>query len=392
MRSLIKFLVGVTFSVLVTSAAGQVQCGRVDWINTAYDYYPGHQLDNSKAAAVVQVSENVGHISIVIYKPAQKRAFYYSPEYFETQNNGRSWQVLTRDQPQHLPILPYTYFQSPSESRILYKLLPDIGLYLRSEDTGRTWILPQYEIDGKPASKFAEQISGSHGFHLEIRIVAVHPHEPKTLYAAAWVRPWPNSDEELKDHKLVGVYRSLDSGDHWNSFSEEVLAFGLNWTESLPLGINPSNPNFFLAVGRHGIEKSEDGGKSWEPVGQADLFNTRPIYRAENRTNRKMLGAPVATEVYEFLFDPHAEQIIYMLTNKGLFKTTDRGKSWRLLELGFDEIDAITSVGLNPIHSNQIVVGSRHGLYLSNDGGCHFQAVRSPGEQATTSVQHERPN
>jgi photosystem II stability/assembly factor-like uncharacterized protein len=218
-------------------------------------------------------------------------------------------------------------------------------------------------------------------------MVGVHPLEPKTLYAGISIVPWPDSAGELKTRRLEGVYRSTDGGEHWQKFTEEIQAFGLNWTQALAFGVSPAEPNIFFGVGHHGVEKSKDGGKTWQAVGQADLLNSRPLYSGEVLSKRKMLGAPVTAEVYDFLFYPRAKQVLYMLTNRGVFKTTDLGKSWRLLDLGFDEIDAITTVGLNPIHTNQIFVGSRYGLFLSNDSGCHFQRITSPGEQ---TQEHER--
>ncbi|HEY1939967.1 MAG TPA: hypothetical protein VGJ33_18715 [Candidatus Angelobacter sp.] len=321
-------------------------------------------------------------MDLVVYKAdKQKRAFYYTPEYFETRNNGKSWQTLIEDQPHHLLAVPFVYFQTPSDSRILYQLMPDLGVYLRSEDGGQTWALPRYEIEEKSADQFAQKIGGGRGFHLEIRIVGVHPLDPKTLYAGIRVTPWPDSGDELKDHKLEGVYRSIDGGDHWTMFTSEIHSFSLNWTQTSALGISPAKPDILFGAGRHGIEKSEDGGKTWNPVGQADLLDSRPVYRGEAISKRTMLGAPSSIEVYEFLFDSRAGKTFYMLTNRGIFKTIDLGESWRLLDLGFDEIDAITTVGINPIHTNQIIVGSRYGLYLSEDGGCHFQRIPSPGER-----------
>src|SRR5580765_4305855 len=355
-----RFFRRMALWTVVGTSAAYAQCGRPNWNNVLYDYYPGHRLPDPKAAAIVQVSEQKGLLALVVYKSGeQKKTFYYTPEYFETYNNGKSWKRLIGDQPQRLPAVPYIYLQSPSNSQVLYKLIPDLGLYLRSEDGGRTWIMPQYEFEGKAAGQFAQEIGGGRGFHLEIRIVGVHPSEPKTLYAGALVAPWPDSGDELKARKLEGIYRSVDGGEHWNKFTEEIYAFGLNWTQSLAFGISPVNSEILFGIGHQGIEKSQDGGKTWLPVGQAHILDSRPIYRAETFSKRKMLGAPVTQEVYEFLFDPQANQTLYMLTNRGVFKTTDLGKTWLLLDLGFDEIDAITTVGLNPIHTNQIVVKSK---------------------------------
>ncbi len=362
----------------------QNQCGRMDWSAVQYEYYPGHRGESPRAASIQSVAENEGRLTIVARKSGVPQANYYSvPEYFETRDEGKVWQALPGDIPSGVPAAPYIYFQAPSDPTVIYKLISDLGLYLRSVDGGHRWRLPKYEIDGKSPDQVAEQLGGATGFHLEVLIVAVHPTDPNTLYAGMRATPWPGSGDDLTDHSLLGLFRSTDGGDHWAKFTDEIQAFRPNWTGTSVLGINPTNPDVVFGVGRHGIEKSTDAGRTWLPVGEEHSLEARPLYRAELKSKTKILGAPVALEAYEFLFDPKDTQTVYLLSNRGIFKTVDQGKSWRLLDLGFDEVDAITTVALNPGQSNQLFVGSRYGLFASHDGGCHFRRFPSPGENST---------
>jgi photosystem II stability/assembly factor-like uncharacterized protein len=253
--------------------------------------------------------------------------------------------------------------------------------------------LPQYVIGGKSRDQFAAQVGGRDGFRLDVSIVAVDPTQPRTLYAALRVVSWFDSDLHLKSHNVDGVYQSVDGGEHWRKFTSEILPFNLSWAGVSALGISPGNPNLMIGSGRHGIEKTVDGGKTWVPVGQVDLLEARPVYRQEHGGRTQMLGAPVVQDLYEFLFDQHAAGTVYMLSNRGIYKTIDSGTSWRLLDLGFDEIDAINSMALNPHKTDQIIVGSRYGIFISNDGGCHFKRISSPTEteRATTSVAFPPP-
>jgi len=380
MKNLQWFFWGIGLWVFVGVSAIEGQCGRPDWSNVLYEYYPGHERD-ARAATIIKVSEDNEQLMLVVYKSAfRNKNFYYTPEYFQTKDNGKSWQTLIGDQPQTLQAVPYIYFQSPSDPKTSYKLLSDLGLYLRSEDSGRTWALPQYSVDGKTPMQIADE-TGGRGYHLEARIVGVHPKDAKTLFAGMRVAPWSDSSSDLRTKQLSGLYKSVDGGEHWVRLTDEIHAFGLNWTQTSAVGVSPGNPDIIFAVGQHGIEKSENGGKTWALVGQAGLLNSRPLYRAEVNSKTKMLGAPVSQEVYEFLFDPNTLQTVYMLTNRGIYKTIDGGNSWRLLALGFDEIDAITTVALNPTNPDQIFVGSKYGIFFSKDGGCHFDRIPSPDGQ-----------
>jgi photosystem II stability/assembly factor-like uncharacterized protein len=64
-----------------------------------------------------------------------------------------------------------------------------------------------------------------------------------------------------------------------------------------------------------------------------------------------------------------------MLSNKGVYRTTDGGESWRLLNLGYDVLYAYNTIALNPAKPKEVFVGTMNGFYYSKDKGCHFTGI-----------------
>ncbi len=80
--------------------------------------------------------------------------------------------------------------EAPSDPGVVYKNLGDAGLYLRSEDHGITWRLPEYRIGSETKEQFAATVSGKSFYRVDFWLAAIHPREPLTLYAAIRVIPW----------------------------------------------------------------------------------------------------------------------------------------------------------------------------------------------------------
>ena len=71
---------------------------------------------------------------------------------------------------------------------------------------------------------------------------AVHPADPKTMYAA------------VRD----GLFKSTDGGQTW-------LAVGKGWRNLAALAVNPKDPSVVLVATAEGtIFRSPDGGSTWE--------------------------------------------------------------------------------------------------------------------------------
>lgn len=136
----------------------------------------------------------------------------------------------------------------------------------------------------------------------------------------------------------------------------------------LYLGTGEGNPRNSASVG-DGVYKSIDAGRTWKKIG---LENTEKIPRMR--------------------IDPSNPDVVYVCalgrtwgpnTERGLFKTTDGGKSWRKI-LYFDDLTGCSDVDIDPGNANIVWAGThRHqrwpwyftsgggatGVYKSSDGG-----------------------
>jgi photosystem II stability/assembly factor-like uncharacterized protein len=107
-----------------------------------------------------------------------------------------------------------------------------------------------------------------------------------------------------------------------------------------------------------GLMKSQDGGKTWEQlglIGEADFhllaasYHTNTVYVFNEAANSRM---------------PQA----------GLYYTTNDGKQWHAAK-GTGLIGSPVSLVVHPTHDKVVAVGTRSGVYLSQDSGTSFQRL-----------------
>lgn len=172
-----------------------------------------------------------------------------------------------------------------------------------------------------------------------------------------------------------GVWKSESGGISWEPLfdKEKLINIGaLAITQSNPdviwVGTGEGNPRNSLNLGG-GIYKSLDGGSSWEIMG---LENTRNIHR--------------------IIVDPRDENTVYVGAignpwsehpERGVFKTTDGGKTWEKI-LFVDEKTGAADLVMDPQNPNKLMAamwehrrwpwffksgGPGSGLYVTVDGG-----------------------
>lgn len=366
----------------VRPVAQSQDCGQTDWKAIKYEYYAGeHSAPDS--ALVVDTHKTGNSAVLLIYRPLEHQPFAGGPpSYFATTDSGVTWEGKQVAPPSSLA-RPATFLRSPSDRQIQYKRVEGLDLYVRSQDGGAHWILPEYRVDGFSKEEFAAKIGGNNTYHLQIYINAVDPLHPLTLYASLRVIPWTSADT-TEFHELKAVYVSTDGGEHWAKFSDRLATFGNSFQNTYPIGISPFDPKMIYAVGttENGIAvvKSTDGGKSWQTPGlpQSELTLSPEITPKTPKWSHLRYYEFIG--VAQFVFDPKDANVVYVVTGKGIFRTIDGGSSWRMLDVGFYEINAINSMAVNPLDQKQIFVGSRYGIFRSDNGGCTFHKV-FPGAQ-----------
>ncbi len=192
---------------------------------------------------------------------------------------------------------------------------------------------------------------------------------------------WSNPEQIFLGTASGGVWKTDNGGASWTPVFDEqpIQNIGsIAITQSNPsvvwAGTGEGNPRNSVSLGE-GIYKSLDGGKTWKCMG---LQKTRNIHR--------------------ILIDPNNPDVVYagVMGNpfqehpeRGVYKTTDGGDSWKLI-LHTNDTSGVGDMVMDPSNPNKILVnmyqhkrtpwslkggGSGSGLYVTYDGGKSFKKL-----------------
>jgi hypothetical protein len=239
-------------------------------------------------------------------------------------------------------------------------------------------------VNGLGAQQFALKVAHNDRAALGFSLSAIHPNDPATIYGIFTVGRIPSKTYPGNYEKVIvlpGVYVSHDAGDHWSIFAPNLR--GLNPNERTQLGIDPSDPNRMIGHGKSGLVMTMDGGKSWSPVGQqADLEAPAELKGRREELARRKDGAsiPLYPEftylaLLQVEFQPGNSNVIYLVTNKGLYKTEDSARTWRLIYGGKPSYFEINSLWIDRENPSRLFLGTRDKVLVSEDGGCHFKTL-----------------
>jgi photosystem II stability/assembly factor-like uncharacterized protein len=205
---------------------------------------------------------------------------------------------------------------------------PGQGVF-RSTDGGESWI----------------RGSIGQGLHSDaiIRSLAVHPIDPRTVYAG--------SD--------YGLYRSNDAGESWNMLDTPMnrrvvwsIVFDPNDAETILAGTGtPSTP---------GLYRSRDGGSTWQQE------------TVEIATECPAVGVPRPTGI---AFDPADSRSVWMgLEVDGMRHTTDGGETWTKTAEDLHNLD-VHNVAVTSGPPKTVFVLVNNDIYASTDDGQSWRSL-----------------
>jgi photosystem II stability/assembly factor-like uncharacterized protein len=195
------------------------------------------------------------------------------------------------------------------------------------------------------------------------------PSQPKTFYMGV---------------ASGGLFRTIDSGATWTPITDGQVPLGSTGC----VAVADSDPNIiYLGTGSDGVRsnvstgrgmyKSVDGGQTWKFIG---LYNAGQIGSVRiHPTNPDVVWVAAGGDVFK------------SNEERGVFKTTDGGNTWRKVLFISDGIGAM-DVELQPGNPQvvyawmshlerkpwTIISGAREGgFYKSTDGGEHFSQLTS---------------
>ena len=261
---------------------------------------------------------------------------------YRSVDGGKSWDHLGLEETHDIPRIAVDP-RNPDVCYVaalghLWGASPERGIY-KTSDGGKSWVHALKVDDATGASD-----------------VIIDPAKPDTVYAAMYTRrraTWGFTGNSEKG----GIFRSDDGGKNWKK-----LTVGLPpVTGRIGLAVVPTNTDHLFAVvessyggsGRTmmenyspsgGLFKSTDRGESWERLTDI-LF--RPFYFTR-----------VAV-------DPEDENRVY-LPGWDLAISDDGGRTFRRSGSERVHVD-FHAIVVNPLDSNQILVGNDGGIYITHD-------------------------
>src|SRR5258706_5890169 len=350
----------ILIGLLVSSRGlSQRQCGVPPRNDMKYDSMPSDGGEPEPMVTKITREHRSDFFWIKYGFPAANRHDFVT-RFARSQNGGRTWQPDPRYRE--------TGFLNSEKATVVYKNSRG-GLLSKLLDGGVHWIECQFNVNGISAQQFASKVAHNDDATLGFNLSAIHPHGPATIYGVFSVGKIPSKTYPGTYEKVIalpGVYVSHDAGDHWFIFAANLS--GTNPNERTQLGIDPSDPNRMIGHGKSGLVMTTDGGKSWFPVGQqADLEEPAELKGRREELARRPDGAsiPLYPEftylaVLQVEFQRGDPNVIYLVTNKGLYKTDDSDRMWRLLYAGKPSYYELNSLLIDPENPNRLVLGTRH--------------------------------
>jgi len=244
------------------------------------------------------------------------------------------WQALARGLPPDVEaraLLPH-----PREPGVLYAGTQD-GVY-RTADGGERW-----ERLGFPDRGAV------------VWSLAFHPTRAGVMYAG--VAP-------------IAVYRSEDDGDSWQrlpgakSPGHCEMGFPARVTRIVA---DPARPDtVYAALEVSGVIRSDDGGETWKDL-SAPLIRLADAPHLKSRIGSD-LDAEGMLDSHAFAVSAAAPGSAFLAVRMGLFRTDDRGASWRDMEIGrFSPLTYCRDVIVSP-HDPRVLFACLSVSSRGNDG------------------------
>ncbi|CAN5267831.1 hypothetical protein BH20ACI1_BH20ACI1_06100 [soil metagenome] len=186
-----------------------------------------------------------------------------------------------------------------------------------------------------------------------------------------------------------GVWKTVNAGTTWTpvfdtqgSYSIGAVALDPNNSAVVWVGTGENNAQRSVGYG-DGVYKSEDGGKSW-----------------------KNMGLKTSEHIGKIVIDPRDSNTVFVAAQgplwsaggeRGLYKTTDGGKTWKAV-ITVSENTGVTDVVMDPSNPDTMYAaawmrrrhfytlvngGPESAMYKSTDGGNNWTKLRSglpPGD------------
>ncbi|MEO8648340.1 MAG: hypothetical protein ABI539_04160 [Acidobacteriota bacterium] len=231
----------------------------------------------------------------------------------------------------------------------------------------------------------------------DVRVVTIDPRDKDRLYISTM-------DGQ--------VHTSADGGKNWKllvSLNEPQLVLDQLFVDSHDSKIIYTSGNRGLLRG--GFFKSSDGGITWheakdlkdqsihamtqaiEDPNMLYVGTTSGVWVSKNSGDdwEKLSSATMPSNVNSMAIDPRRNSTIYAGTWWRPYKSTDSGKTWRLIKEGMIDDSDVFAITVDPRNAEHLIASACSGIYESLNGGdkwAKIQGIPSQSRRTRDIVQH----
>jgi photosystem II stability/assembly factor-like uncharacterized protein len=321
-----KFKISVILSAIIFLSAGcnffqkAAASGVIKTVNGGGDWQFSNAIKDNLKASIGTLN-----VSKMDFDPQNHETVFvggYNGGLYKSEDSGGSWKnILSK-------ILVYDFAVSPTDSKTIYVagLYADHGKVLKTTDGGATW----------------QEIYNDAGSQNAVRTIAVNPASPNQI---------------LIGTDSGNIIKSADSGLSWQlakNFDDRINR--IVWR----------NGGAYSLLKTKGLFKTTDFGVTYQNLSPGtDKFFGSSL--TDNITG-------LADVFNQFYVDPLSNNLIYVTTSRGLYKTTDEGHTWNRILLPVDAGNSNTrAIAVAQSSSNLVFTSVGATIYKSTDGGQSFQ-------------------
>lgn len=216
---------------------------------------------------------------------------------------------------------------------------PTPAAIFRSEDGGRSWQKRPVEIATECENVGTPRVTS----------IAVDPVEPKNVWMSL---------------EVDGARRSTDGGESWS------LVEATDRLDIHNVAVTAGPPRTVFIMANREIYASKDNGAGWETLGMQK--NIPWEYPRKETYLRGIAVDPADPRTLLLGFGDFTPG-----SSGAVARSSDLGKSWKLLPLPVEPNSTVWTFGTNPADPNIIFAASRYGyLYRSDSGGESWTKLR----------------
>ncbi|MBI5530319.1 MAG: hypothetical protein HY918_02355 [Candidatus Doudnabacteria bacterium] len=318
-----KFILGIALIFLAAGCnffSSSLPAGVMKSTNGGADWQFSNAIKGNSAQSLVSLS-----ISKMAFAPSNRETVYagsYTSGLFKSEDSGANWSKILSN------VFVYDFAISPGDPKIIYAAgyFADHGRVVKTTDGGASW----------------NQVYNEESTLNAVRAIAINPNNPNQIIIGT---------------TSGSIIKSADGGISWQlarNFSDRVNR--MLW----------QNGNIYVLLKAKGLFKSTGFAENFDEVSST-------LSKTYNLGSLSYTSSTIDS-FSQLYVDYTTPGLIYVTTNKGLFKTVDDGKNWQQLQLPVKAEDAdARAVAIAPSSSNIVFTSVGSTIYKSTDGGQTFQ-------------------